>query len=187
VIAMRLGIALVSRIVTGEECCLRKVQFSRRYRLPVSKELIEYSIKHEYLVSQIVNKCKSEVIVNKWVELDLEMVKLVGKIDILLMKDVPTIIEVKSGKERNSHHVQLWLYMLGYGNEVEGVLTYPVEKYWYQTDDIPVRLMDVIAQRVKPLLNDTMLPPVKGDHCRYCGYAAICEKENENERGRDHV
>ncbi|MGC1121833.1 MAG: hypothetical protein WBA22_12135 [Candidatus Methanofastidiosia archaeon] len=98
-ITMRLGITLVSRIVTGEECCLRQVQYSRRYCLPVSKKLIEYSIRHEYLVSQIVNRCKSEVIVNKWVELDLEPVKLGGKTDILLMKDVPTIIEVKSGKE----------------------------------------------------------------------------------------
>lgn len=173
-IAMRLGISLVSRIVTGEECCLRKVQFSRRYRLPVSKELIEYSIRHEYLVSQIVNRCKSEVIVNKWVELDLESVKLVGKIDVLLMRDVPTIIEVKSGREKNSHHVQLWLYMLGYGNDVEGILKYPAEKYWYREEDIPTRLMDVVALRVRPLLNDTMLPPVRGDHCRYCGYHDLC-------------
>lgn len=174
--AMTFGMALVSRILTGEEPCLRKVQFGKWYKLPVDKSLIENKMKHEYLISQIVNKLKGEVIVNKWVELDLGTVKLVGKIDILLVDDTPTIIEVKSGKGKNSHHVQLWLYMLGFEGDVEGILKYPVEKYWYSSEDIPNGLINLILQRTKPLLTNKLLPAVKGSHCRYCRHRQLCER-----------
>lgn len=173
---MTFGMALVSRILTGDEPCLRKVQLSKQYKLPVEKSLIEYELRHEYLVSQVVKKLNGEIIVNKWVELDLGTVKLVGKIDILLVNEIPTIIEVKSGKEKNSHHVQLWLYMLGFNGDVEGILKYPMEKYWYSLEDIPNRLIELVLRRIKPLLISKLLPAVKGSHCRYCRYIKICER-----------
>ena len=172
---MKLGIALVSRILTGEEPCLRKVQLQRRYELPVNKKLVEYTVKHEYLVSQIVNKFKNEVVINRTVEIDLDRVKLVGKIDVILVRDIPVIIEVKSGSEKASHHVQLWLYMIGYGGITEGILRYSTVKYWYSLKDIPCNLLNLAKERVRPLLTDRLLPPVRNSHCSHCQYKQICE------------
>ncbi len=86
---------------------------------------------HEYLLSQIANKCGGEVIVNRWVEMDLGKVKLVGKMDILLLNDILVTIEVKSGKEGESHHGQLFLYILSFNSEVEGVLRYDQSMWFY--------------------------------------------------------
>jgi hypothetical protein len=33
--------------------------------------LIEYEMRHEYLVSQIVSECTGDIMVSKWVEKDL--------------------------------------------------------------------------------------------------------------------
>ena len=72
--------------------------------MPMDRGLIEYKLEHEYMVSKVVDKLNGEVLVNKSVEIDSGNIILMGKIDILLMNEIPVIIEVKSGKEKVSHH-----------------------------------------------------------------------------------
>ena len=92
--------------------------------------------------------------------------------------DLTTIIEVKSGKEKESHHVQLWLYMMSYeARRIKGEIRYCNVKYTYTMDELPPNLWDYVYYRVRPLLTSKLLPPVKGSHCRYCGYKKYCQKE----------
>ena len=173
---MTIGMALVSRILTGEEPCLRKVQLSRRYKLPVDAKLIQYKMKHELLVSKVISELTGEIFVNQRVEKDLGDIKLLGYIDILnVNSELKTIIEIKSGKEKESHHVQLWLYMNCF-KDSKGVLQYPETRYVYLKEDIPSDLWKTVSKRVNPL-NSKLLPPVKGDHCFYCQFKSICAKE----------
>jgi CRISPR/Cas system-associated exonuclease Cas4 (RecB family) len=173
---MNVGIALVSRVLTGEEPCLRKVQLSKQFKLPVDAQLIKHTINHENLVSKVLNKYGTEALVNTWVRKELTSITVVGKIDIVLLLDTPVIIEVKSGKEKNSHHVQLWMYMDCYGTEVHGILRYSGARYLYETDDIPVDLWKTVEYRLNPLLCSDLLPPIRNGHCEYCGYKMICNK-----------
>jgi hypothetical protein len=161
---MFIGMALVSRILTGEEPCLRKVQLSRRYKLPKDAKLIQYKMKHELLVSKVISELTGDVFVNQRVEKNLGDINIVGFIDILNVNSTwKTIFEVKSGKEKESHHVQLWFYMNCF-NEAKGILQYPETRYTYLKEDIPFDLWKTVLRGVNPLMSK-LLPPVKGDHC----------------------
>ena len=173
---MNVGIALVSRVLTGEEPCLRKVQLSKQYTVPVDAQLIRHTINHENLVSKVLNRYGTEALVNIWVRKELTSITVVGKIDIVLLLNTPIIIEVKSGKEKKSHHVQLWMYMDCYGTEAKGILRYSGAKYFYENKDIPVDLWKTVYNRLKPLLSSELLPPIRNGHCEYCGYKMICER-----------
>ena len=104
-------------------------------------------------------------------------IKLLGYIDILNVNStVETIIEVKSGKEKESHHVQSWLYMNCF-KDSKGVLQYPETRYMYLKEDILFDLWKTVLKRVNPLVSSKLLPLVKGDHCFYCQFKSICAKE----------
>ena len=63
------------------------------------------------------------------VEKVLDDLTLVGYIDILDVNSVlKTVFEVKSGKEKDSHHVQLWIYM-GCFDGARGILKYLDTRY----------------------------------------------------------
>ena len=169
--------ALTSRILTGEEPCLRKVQYSRMYELPVDAELLKHRMNHELLVSKVINGLTGYIYVNHRVEKDLGEIQLVGLIDILNVNEKSkTIFEIKSGKEKESHHVQLWLYM-GCFDDVKGILRYPSTRYMYFTEDIPENLWEMVIDRLNPLQTKKLLLPVKGIHCMYCRYKGICQRE----------
>jgi len=173
---MSIGMALTSRILTGEEPCLRKVQYSRMYELPVDAELIKHRMNHELLISKVINGLTGEIYVNYQVERDLGEIQLIGLIDILnINRKSKTIFEIKSGKERESHHVQLWLYM-GCFDDVKGILRYPSTRYMYFTENIPENLWEMVTERLNPLQTKKLLPPLKNGHCVYCKYRNICKK-----------
>lgn len=174
---MTFGMALVSRILTGEEPCLRKVQFDRLNPLPVTGNLIQCKMRHELLLSKVINGLEGEITVNKRVEKVIRGIKLVGKIDILHITSKMTVIEVKSGREKDSHHVQLWLYMGCFNSEIEGLLWYPERIYLYEGEDVPENLWNLVQLRVRPLLHDELLKPIKGSHCQYCGHESVCKIE----------
>ena len=176
---MSLGMALVSRILMGEEPCLRKIQFSKLYTLPTDPRLIQYKMNHELLASKVIRELTGEIRVNQWVSKTIYGITLNGIIDILsITPNLTTIIEVKSGKEKESHHVQLWLYMMSYdARRIKGEIRYCNTKYTYLPHELPPNLWDYVYYRVRPLLTAELLPPVKGNHCRYCGYKKYCQKE----------
>lgn len=174
---MTFGMALMSRILTGDEPCLRKVQYQRTYEMPRTSGLIMGKLRHEYMVSKVVNGLNGEIIVNYPVKKELKDVILRGRIDILsITSEVKTIYEIKAGKERDCHHVQLWLYM-GCFESVNGVLLYSGTRYLYSSKDIPRNLWNLVLKRVRPLLTDKLLPAVKGNHCEYCNFKSICKRE----------
>ncbi|MGD2249755.1 MAG: Dna2/Cas4 domain-containing protein [Candidatus Methanofastidiosia archaeon] len=180
---MTFGMALVSRILTGEEPCLRKVQYRRIYELPTDCELIKHKMNHELLVSKVIDRLTGEIYVNYRVEKEIEDIKLVGYIDILNVNPkLTTVYEVKTGKERDSHHVQLWMYM-GCLNGARGVLKYTDEQYLYFPEDIPFYLWNLVSKRLKPLETNKLLPPVKGSHCSYCKYKWLCQHRIRNKKG----
>lgn len=73
-------------------------------------------------------------------EKDLDEIRLVGLIDILnINSGLKTVFEIKSGKEKESHYVQLWMYM-GCFVDVRGILRYSITQYMYFTKDIPENL-----------------------------------------------
>lgn len=173
---MTIGMALVSRIMIGEEPCLRKVQYNRMYELPVDAELIKHRMNHESLISKVINGLTGDIYVNYRVEKILGEIQLVGYIDILNVNSgLKTIFEVKSGKERESHHAQLWLYM-GCITGAKGILRYPSTRYVYFTKDIPENLWEMVIDRLTPLQTKKLLLPVKGSHCVFCGFKSICRK-----------
>lgn len=173
---MTIGMALVSRIMTGEEPCLRKVQYSRMYELPVDAELIKHRMNHELLISKVINGLTGDIYVNYRVEKVLGEIQLVGYIDIFnVNRKSKTVYEIKSGKEKESHHVQLWLYMGCFIN-AKGILRYPSTRYMYFTDDIPENLWEMVNGRLNPLQAKKLLLPVKGKHCKYCRYKPICNR-----------
>ncbi len=109
---MRLGMALASRIVTGEALCLRKVLYEIERPIPLDAKAIQYKLEHELLVSKVMSELKGEIYVNEWVTRNVSGIQLNGKIDIVNVNNgETTIIEVKSGKEKESHHIQLWMYI----------------------------------------------------------------------------
>lgn len=172
---MTIGMALVSRILTGEEPCLRKVQYSRMYELPVDAELIKHRINHELLISKVISGLTGEIYVNYRVEKVLGDITLIGNIDILnINSGLKTIFEVKSGKEKESHHVQLWLYM-GCFPDAKGILRYPSTRYMYFTEDILENLWEMVIDRLNPLQTKKLLLPVKGSHCLYCKFKGTCQ------------
>ena len=173
---MTFGMALVSRILTGEEPCLRKVQYSRIYELPADAQLIQHKLNHELLISKVISGLTGEIYVNHRVEKDLGDITLVGYIDILNVNSgLKTVYEVKSGKEKDSHHVQLWLYM-GCFNDARGILRYPDTRYLYFSDEIPENLWEMVTEKLNPLKSNRMLLPVKGEHCRYCKFKSYCQR-----------
>ncbi len=172
---MRLGMALASRIVTGEEPCLRKVLYEIQRPLPVDTKTIQYKLEHESLVAKTIEALKGDIYVNEWVTRNVGGIQLNGKIDIVNVNDgETTIIEVKSGKEREYHHVQLWMYMKCYETRgIKGELRYKDKVYTYTEDDIPLNLWNIVFQRTIRLLTGN-LPAVKGSHCRYCEHEKLC-------------
>lgn len=177
---MRLGMALASRIVTGEEPCLRKVLYEIKKSLSVGARAIQYKLEHELLVAKTIETLKGEIYVNEWVTRNVSGIQLNGKIDIVNVNNGDTtIFEVKSGIERESHHIQLWLYLLSFeARNVRGRLLYKDKEYMYRETDIPLNLWNIVFQRTRPLLSEN-LPPVKGSHCHYCKYNDLCQKEVE--------
>ena len=174
--AMTFGMALVSRILTGEEPCLRKVQYSRRYEIPADARLIKHKLNHELLVSKVINELNGEIYVNYRVEKDLDDIQLLGYIDILNINcNTKTVYEIKSGKEKESHHVQLWLYM-GCFTDARGILKYPDTRYLYFADEIPENLWEMAIEKLNPLKTARMLPPIRGEHCRYCKFRIYCQR-----------
>jgi len=177
VTVMTIGMALVSRIITGEEPCLRKVQYSRMYELPMDAELIKHRMNHELLISKVINGLTGEIYVNYRIEKILGDITLVGYIDILNINNGgKTVFEVKSGKEKESHHVQLWLYM-GCFTDIKGILRYPSTRYMYFTEDIPENLWELVIERLTPLQTKKLLLPVKGSHCVYCKFKGVCQRK----------
>ena len=173
---MTFGMALVSRILTGEEPCLRKVQYSRMYELPADARLIKHKLNHELLISKVISELNGEIYVNYRVVKDLGDIQLLGYIDILNINSaLKTVYEVKSGKEKESHHVQLWLYMDCFA-DARGILKYPDTRYLYFGDEIPENLWEMVTEKLNPLKTDRMLLPVKGEHCRYCGFGVYVQK-----------
>ncbi len=171
---MTIGMALVSRILTGEEPCLRKAQYSRTYKLPTDARLIRHKLNHELLISKVINGLNGEIFVNYRVEKRLGDITLVGLIDVLNVNSGgKTVIEVKSGKEKDSHHVQLWIYMSCFDN-AKGILKYPDTRYLYFNEDIPENLLEIVTEKLKPLQSTKLFPKVKGDHCAYCEFKGIC-------------
>lgn len=74
------------------------------------------------MVSKVINELNGEIFVNYEVEKVLKDVILKGKIDILsITSEVKTVYEIKAEKERDCHHVQLWLC---------GVCRNTLSKYW---------------------------------------------------------
>lgn len=179
-ITLNLGMALASRIVTGEEPCLRKVLYEIQRPLPVDAKAIQYKLEHESLVAKTIETLKGDIYVNEWVSRNVGGIQLNGKIDIVDVNDgETTVIEVKSGKEKESHHVQLWMYMKCYeARKIKGELRYKDKVYIYTEEDIPLNFWNIVFQRTRPLLNDN-LPSVKGSHCHYCRYNDVCHKEVE--------
>ncbi len=177
---MRLGMALVSRIVTGEEPCLLKVLYEIKKPLPVDAKTIQYKLEHELLVTKTIETLKGNIYVNEWVTRNVGGIQLNGKIDIVNVNNgETTIIEVKSGKEKESHHVQLWMYMKCYeARRIKGELRYKDKAYIYTEIDIPLNFWTIVFQRIRPLLTKN-LPTVKGSHCHYCKYSNLCHKEVE--------
>ncbi len=101
------------------------------YELPVDAKLIQHKINHELLMSKVISGLNGEIYVNYRVEKKLGRMKLIGYIDILnINSGSKTVIEVKSGKEKESHHVQLWMYMSCF-SDVRGILRYPYTRYTY--------------------------------------------------------
>ncbi len=177
---MNLGMALVSRIVTGEEPCLLRILRELKKPLPVDTKAIQYKLEHELLVAKTIETLKGDIYVNEWVSRNVGGIQLNGKIDIVNVNNgETTIIEVKSGKEKESHHIQLWLYMKCYEvRKIKGELRYKDKVYIYTERDIPLNFWNIIFQRTRPLLNDNV-PRVKGSHCHYCKYRDMCQKEVE--------
>jgi CRISPR/Cas system-associated exonuclease Cas4 (RecB family) len=190
---MKIGMAVVSRIVTGEEPCLRKVLYEIERPLPVDARVIQYKMEHELLVAKTIEGLTGDIYVNEWVTRNVGGIQVNGKIDIVSIDNgITTIIEVKSGKEKESHHVQLWMYMSCYdGKRTKGELRYNDAKYRYREADIPLNLWNTIFERTRPLLNGNVVQ-VKGYHCRYCPFKQKCQNwvvvhyENE-ERGTKHL
>ena len=174
---MSIGMALVSRILTGEEPCLRKVQYSRTYKLPVDARVIRHRLNHELLISKVINRLNGEIFVNYRVEKNLGDITLVGLIDVLNVNSGgKTVIEVKSGREKESHHVQLWLYM-DCIDGTKGILRYPDTRYLYFSEDIPKNLLEIVTEKLKPLQTTKLLPRINGDHCMYCEFGGLCQRE----------
>ena len=147
------------------------------YELPVDAKLIQHKINHELLMSKVISGLNGEIYVNYRVEKKLGRMKLIGYIDILnINSGSKTVIEVKSGKEKESHHVQLWMYMSCF-SDVRGILRYPYTRYTYFGEDIPENLWEMASDRLKPLLTDKLLPPLRNGHCQYCKYKTICQNE----------
>ena len=161
--------------MTGEEPCLRKVQYSRIYEVPAEARLIKHKMNHELLVSKVISGLNGEIYVNYRVEKDLGDIQLLGYIDILNINPVKTVFEVKSGKEKDSHHVQLWLYM-GCFDDASGILKYPDTRYLYFSDGIPENLWEIVTEKLNPLKTEKLLLPVKGEHCGYCRFRSMCQK-----------
>jgi hypothetical protein len=125
--------------------------------------MIQYKMKHELLVSKVINELNRDIFVNMKVEKDLGDIKLLGYIDVLNINFVSkTVIEVKSGKEKEAHHVQLWLYM-GCFDDTKGILQYPSTQYMYFIKDIPFDLWKIVLKRLNPLLST-----------KYCGWHCMC-------------
>ena len=173
---MTFGMALVSRIMTGEEPCLRKVQYSRMYEIPADAQLIKHKLNHELLVSKVINESNGDIYVNYRVEKVLWDIQLLGYVDILnINSGLKTVYEIKSGKEKESHHVQLWLYM-GCFAEARGILKYHDTRYLYFSDEIPENLWEMVNEKLNPLRTDRMLSPVRGEHCQYCRFGVYCQR-----------
>ncbi len=173
---MNIGMAVVSRIVTGEESCLRKVLYEIQKPLPVDAKAIQYKLEHELLVAKTIETLTGDIYVNEWVTRNVGGIQLNGKIDIVNVNNgETTIIEVKSGKEKESHHVQLWMYVKSYeARKIKGKLVYKDKVYTYRETDIPLNFWNIVFQRTRALLTAN-LPPVKGSHCNYCGYRKNCQ------------
>ena len=158
---------------------MRKVQYSRTYELPVDARVIKHRLNHELLISKVINGLTGEIFVNYRVDKEIDDITLVGLIDVLNVNaGGETVIEVKSGKEKESHHVQLWLYM-GCFDNAKGILRYPDTRYLYFNKNIPENLLEIASEKLKPLQTTKLLPNVKGEHCVYCEFKNLCQNKVE--------
>ncbi len=141
---------------------------------------LQYKLEHELLVTKTIETLKGNIYVNEWVSRNVGGIQLNGKIDIVNVNNgETTIIEVKSGKEKESHHIQLWMYMKCYeARKIKGELRYKDRVYIYTEVDIPLNFWNIISQRIRPLLSENV-PLVKGSYCHYWGYSELCQREVE--------
>jgi hypothetical protein len=179
----RVGIAVLSRLMAGDEVCYFKPWYEMRHpeeTEKISKELAEWKMNHTDLVARLVDTLKGgDIYREEYFALDHP--PIAGKVDVLhVLQGKVNLYEVKSGRKTHSHFTQLLLYLFLVAKDqrfrqsnITGHLVYDDQELAVTPDDVPPDLEDRIQRHVAPVLSEASPRKVRSSVCRFCW--ADCE------------
>lgn len=178
-----IGVRDLCKVMLGEEPCLWKIWYEIRHKdekpTETSPALIRWKMEHTSMLNKLSNDLRTKggrLLAEEWVKLDVEGGRIIGRVDLINETDIITIYDCKVGKERESDHLQMWLYLYMLindpryrGNELRGVLKYKGKDVEYDTSDIPENLPGYVEEYTRILLDDGQEPSKSpGNSCRFC-------------------
>ncbi|MFQ5974805.1 MAG: Dna2/Cas4 domain-containing protein [Candidatus Hydrothermarchaeales archaeon] len=177
---MNVGVGSISKLIVGEENCLYKIWYGMRHKEEVeevSKELVKWKINHTNMLTNLSQSLDGGVIRKEdWIKLDVLGGILIGKMDLLHIKDNEiTVYDCKSGKPKEFHQLQIMIYLymmdeldLYSDQELKGVLYYGRDEISYSLKDIPNDLPQLIERYANILLSEEPPRPIGGSSCKWC-------------------
>jgi len=190
---MNISISQLSKLISGDECCLFKYWYYLRHKNltkkeDLSPELVKWRIRHTSLVSKIIEDLKKlggNLKRERWLIHNLsETDAIVGKADIIHeIENEINLYECKGGKPCSADALQLLIYLYLLSKErycsdkkIRGILCYEDCKKDYFISDIPEDISGLIEKYSEMLLS--LSTPIKsaGSSCRFC--EVPCEFKN---------
>ncbi len=176
----RVGVTTLAKLVTGEDVCHLKPWYEKRHpdeAPPPGPELARWQMEHNLVVTKIVQGLQEgDVEREMWLSLDKPPV--IGKTDVThRLPGEIHIYEAKSGRQANSHPLQLLIYlymarkgaMEGVdGTKLTGHLVYPDKEVVMREADIHPNLEQMMEPHIQAVLSDSAPRPVKNPACRWC-------------------
>lgn len=176
----RVGVTTLAKLVTGEEACHLKPWYEKRHpeeAPPPGPDLARWQMEHNLVVTKIIQGLQGgEVEREMW--LSLEKPPIIGKTDVThRLPGEIHIYEAKSGRQANSHPLQLLIYIYmarkgamegADGAKLVGHLVYPNNEVVMGEADIHPNLVQMMETHIQAVLSDTPPRPVKNSACRWC-------------------
>ncbi len=176
----RVGVTTLAKLVTGEDVCHLKPWYEKRHpdeAPPPGPELARWQMEHNLVVTKIVQGLQGgDVEREMWLSLDKPPV--IGKTDVThRLPGEIHIYEAKSGRQANSHPLQLLIYlymarkgaMEGVdGTKLTGHLVYPDKEVVMRETDIHPNLEQMMEPHIQEVLSDSAPRPVRNPACRWC-------------------
>lgn len=195
-----LWVTWLTKILAGEQSCewatWFKAHFSDYEKQPRSTDLVAWTARHGEMVRKRADELRGEgyeVFVEDQNKFTMKgsAATLQGKPDIVAVKDDDIlVVDCKSGKQRDSDHFQVLIYMMVLplthdackGKAVRGELEY--KDYRVLIDALPTKVRQLIVSTIQRVAQPDPLPLAPSyNECRFCEITSKdCKKRVDQER-----